>query len=84
MSLLEDYQYLSVAVGIRFSDKYLVYNLANVLEMILSAFNGSMLIWSLPVVVPFFISHSAASTSQDIISGTSWVSVIYCTLFTVV
>ena len=72
------------AVGIRFSNKHLVYNLASVFEMIFSAFNVSMLIWSLPVVVPFFISRSATSTSQDIISGTSWVSVIYCTLFTVV
>ena len=39
------------------------------------AFNVSMFIWSLPVVVPCFVSRSAASTSHDIISGTSFVSV---------
>ena len=32
-------------------------------------------LWSLPVAVPFFISRSAASTSHDVISGTSFGSV---------
>ena len=72
------------AVTIRLSDKHLVYSLANVFQMVSSrAFNVSMLIWSLPVAVPFFISGSAASTSHDIICGTSsgsvWIMVL-CSL----
>ena len=72
------------AVGIRFSDKHLVYSLANVFEMVSSpAFNVSMFIWSLPVVVPFFISRIAYSTSHDLISGISfgsvWITVL-CSL----
>ena len=47
------------------------------------AFNVSMCIWLLPVAVPFFISHTASS-SHHVISCTSWVSVDYGTLFTVV
>ena len=63
-----------------------MYSLANVFEMVSSpAFNVSMFIWSLPVVVPSFISCSAASTSHDVISGTSFgVSVNYGTLSTAV
>ena len=39
-------------MGIRLSDKYLVYSVASVFEMISSpAFNVSMFIWSLPVAV---------------------------------
>ena len=61
------------AVGIRISDKHLVYSLPSVFEVVSSpAFNVSMLIWSLPVAVPFFISRCAASTSHDVISGTSF------------
>ena len=64
------------AVDIRLSDMHLVYNLASVIEMISSpAFNASMFIWSLPVAVSFFISHSAASTSHDVVPGTSFGSV---------
>ena len=74
MSLLEDNQHLN-AVGIRLSDKHLVYSLAYIFEMISSALNVSMFIWSLPIVVPFFISHSASSTTQDVISCTSFGSV---------
>ena len=40
------------------------------------AFNVSMFIWSLPVAVPFFICHSAVSTFHDVISGTSFGSVL--------
>ena len=61
---------------IRNSDKHLVYSLACVFEMVSSpAFNVSMLIWSLPAAVPFFISRSAASTSHGVISGISFGSV---------
>ena len=60
-------------LGIRLSDKNLMYCLANVFEMASSpAFKVSM---SLPVAVPFFISRSAASTFYDVISGTSFESV---------
>ena len=60
------------AAGIRLSDKHLVYSLASVFEMVSApAFNVSMFIWSLPVAVTFSISRSAASTSHDVISGTS-------------
>ena len=63
------------AVGIRLSDKHLVFSLASVFEMVTSpAFNVSMFIWSLPVAVPLFI-YRAASTSHDVISGTSFGSV---------
>ena len=58
-------------MGIRLSDKHLVYSLASVFEMESSrAFNVSMFIWSLPVAVPFFTSRSANSTFHDAISGT--------------
>ena len=57
------------AVGIRLSDKHLVYSLASVFGMVSSpVFNVSMFTWSLPVAVPFF-SRSAASTSHDVISS---------------
>ena len=47
-------------VGIRFSDKHLVYSSANVFEMVF--FHTLYVsIWSLPDAVPFFISRSAAS-----------------------
>ena len=60
------------------SGKHLVYSLASLFEMVSSpAFNVSIFIWSLSVAVLFFISCSAASTSQD-------VSVDYGTLFTAV
>ena len=69
-------------VGIRLSDKHLVYSFARFFQMVFHpALNVSMFIWSLSVPVPIFISHSAASTSHDIISGTSlgsvWVVVLY-------
>ena len=69
-------------MGIRRSDKHLAYNLESVFEMVSSpALNVSMFIWSLPVAVP--ISRSAASTSHDVISGTSfwsmWIMVL-CSL----
>ena len=71
-------------MGIRFSDKHLVYSLASVFDIISSpAFNVSMFIWSLPVAVSFFISRNAASTSRDVISGTSFGSVwimVLCSL----
>ena len=55
-------------MGILLSDKHLVYCLASVSDMVSSpAFNLSMFIWSLLVAVPFFKSHSAASTSHDVI-----------------
>ena len=39
-------------LGIRLSDKHLVYSLASVFEMVFSpAFNVSMFVWSLPVAV---------------------------------
>ena len=60
-------------MSIRLSDKQLVYSLASVFEMVSShAFNVSMCISSLPVVVPFFTSRIAASTSRDVISGTTF------------
>ena len=63
-------------VGIRLSEKHFVYSLASVFEMISSpAFNVSMFIWSLPVALPLFKSRSAASTTHDVISGTSYGSV---------
>ena len=64
-------------MGIRLFDKHSVYNLASVIEMVSSlAFYVSMFrILSLPVAVPFFISRSAASTSHNVISGTSFGSV---------
>ena len=69
-------------VGIRFSDKHLVYSLANVFEMVSSpALNISMFIWSLPVT--FIIFLCAASTSHDVICGTifgsMWIMVL-CSL----
>ena len=71
-------------VGIRLSNNHLVYCLASVFEMVSSpAFNVSMFIWSLPVAVPFFISRRAASTSHDVIFGTSFGSVwimVLCSL----
>ena len=64
------------AVSIRRPDKHLVYSLASAFEMIYSpAINVPMFIWSLPVAVPFFIFRSTVSTSQGIISGTSFGSV---------
>ena len=65
------------AVGIRLSGKHLVYSLENVFERVsFPAFNVSMFIWLLPVAVPFFIYYRcAASTSHDVISGTSFGSV---------
>ena len=39
------------------------------------AFNVSMFIWSFPIAATFFTSRSAASTSRDVISGTSFGSV---------
>ena len=86
MSLLEHCHDLSVfPVDIRHSDKHLVYSLASVFEIVSSlALNVSMfIIWSLPIAVPFFVSHSAASTSHDVISGTSFGSVwimVFCSL----
>ena len=51
------------AVCIRLSYKHLVYSLASVIEIIYSpAFNVSMVIWSLPVAVAFFISRSFINT----------------------
>ena len=72
-------------MGIRLSEKHLFYSLASVFEMVYyPAFNVSMFIlWSLPVAVAFFISRSAASTSHDVISGTSFGSVwimVLCSL----
>ena len=58
-------------VGVLLSDKHLVSNLAIVFEMVTSpAFSVSLFLWHLPVALPFFY-HSAASTSRDVISGTS-------------
>ena len=72
------------AVGIRLSDTYLVYSLANIFEMVFSlSFNVSMLIWSLPIAVPFFISCDAASTSLGVYYGTSFGSewfIVLCSL----
>ena len=60
-------------MGIRLSEKHLVYSLASVFEMVYSPdFNVYMFLWSLHVAVPFFISRSAASTSYDVISDTSF------------
>ena len=66
---------------VRISDKHLLYSLANVFEVVSSpAFNVSMFIWNLPVADQLFISRSAASTSHDVISGTSvgpvWITVL--------
>ena len=69
-------------VGIRLSDKHLMKSLANVFEMV-TAFNVSMFIWSLPAAVPFFISRCAAFTSNDAIVGTPFGSVwimVLCSL----
>ena len=68
-------------LGIRLSDKHLVYNFASVFEIVSSlAVNVSMFIWSLPVAVPFFVYRNAASTSHDVTSGTSvgsvWIMVL--------
>ena len=43
---------------IRLSDKHLMHSLASVFELVSSAFNVSMFIWSLPVAVQFVISRS--------------------------
>ena len=60
-------------MSIRFSNNHLVYNLTSVIEMVYSpAFNVTMFTWSMPVAIPFFISRNAASTSHDVISGTSF------------
>ena len=63
-------------------DKHLVYSLPSVFEMVSSTdFNVSAFIW--PVAVTFVISVSAASTSHDVISGTSFGSVrilVLCSL----
>ena len=65
-------------MGIRVSDKHLVYSLASVFDMVSSpAFNVWMFIWSLPVAVQFFKFRSAASTSHDVISGISFELVWY-------
>ena len=64
------------------SDNHFVYSLASVFDVVSSpAFYVSMFIWSLPVAVPFFISCSAASTSHDVISGTSFGSMWIMVLF---
>ena len=69
------------AMGIRLSDKQLVYSLASVFEMVSSpAFNVSIFILSLPVVVTFFIFHCFASTSRDVIAGTYFGSVLIMAL----
>ena len=61
------------AVSIRLSDKDLIYSPGSVFEKVSSpAFNVSMIMWSLPVAVPFFISRSSASTCHDDILGTSF------------
>ena len=72
-------------MGIPLSDMHLVYSLANVFEKVSSpASSVSMfLMWLLPVAVPFVISRSVASTSHDVISGTSFGSVwimVFCSL----
>ena len=70
---------------IRLSDKHFVNSLASVFEMVSSpAFNVSMFIYGrMPVVDLFFLSQSAASTSHDVKSGTSfgavWI-IILCSL----
>ena len=71
-------------VGIRLSDKQLVYNLASVFQMVpFPAFTVLMFIWLLPVAALFVIPRSAASTSYDAISGISfglvWIKIL-CTL----
>ena len=56
-----------------------MYNLASVFEIVCSpAFSVSMFIWI--VAVTFFMSRSAASTSHDVISGISFVSVMVMVL----
>ena len=71
-------------MGSRLSEKHLVYNLISDFEMVsCPAFNVSMVIWSLPVAVSFFISRRAASTSHDVISGICFGSVwimVLCSL----
>ena len=68
-------------MNIRLSNKHLVYNLANFFDMVSSPIgNVSMCVWSLPVAVPLFIYRSAASTSRDDISGTSFGSVFIMVL----
>ena len=65
-------------MGIRLSDKHLVYSLAIVFEMVCSpAFNVSIyrLYGRCLLLVPFLISRIAASPSLDVISGTSLESV---------
>ena len=72
-------------MGIRLSDKHLVYRLANVFEMACSpAFNVLMFAMSLPVAVSFLLFHSAATNSHYAIAGLFCVSVDYGALFTVV
>ena len=67
------------------SDKHLVCSFESVFEIISSpAFNVSMFIWSLSFAVQFFISRSAASTSDDVIAVIFWISVDYGTPFTVI
>ena len=71
-------------MGSRLSDKHLVYRLASAFAMVSSvAFSVSMFICSLHVAVPFVKCRSAASTSYDVISGTSfgsvWITVL-CSL----
>ena len=52
-------------MGVRLSDKHLIYSLASVFKMVSSpAFNISMFILSFTAAVPFFISHSDASASN--------------------
>ena len=56
-------------MGIRLFDKHLVCNLASVFQMASSpAFNVWMFMWSLRVVVPFFISHSAAASTCQMLT----------------
>ena len=50
---------------------HFVYSLASCFAMVSSpAFSVSMLTWSFPAYFPFFIFHSAASTSHAITGGT--------------
>ena len=73
MYLLEDYHYLNILPRCG----HFTVRLSKCLNV-----NVSMFIWLLPVV-PFFIFYSAASTIQDI-TGTSFGSLNYYTLFTIV
>ena len=62
-------------MGIRLSDRHLMYSLACVTELVSSpSCNVSMFIW-LYIDVPFFISRCAASTFHGVMSGTYFVSV---------